>query len=285
MSLVNIEKSRNSGSPVELYKFFSDSFTSPYFFTSAGYPIIYNGNTYVPVAGLKRGTIEIAKDPESNAITVSMDGANELAKKYIKYLPPKSVWLHIYRKHELDTDNEVVLYWQGKVSSVTHHKLIATFQCQPIISALAKNGLEYNFGPTCQHMLYDAGCKLNLATYTFNATILQVNSDILTSGAFSTFTTTSGAVPTGYWTTGFVTRSNGDVKYIIAHGTEISSGYNSSDIKLLTPFEDLVIGEVVQISAGCNHAFTTCDFKFNNTINFLGFPFIGENPFQKRVDL
>jgi uncharacterized phage protein (TIGR02218 family) len=157
---------------------------------------------------------------------------------------------------------------------------------QPLITALAKNGLEYNFGNVCQHFLYDSGCTLNLATYSFSATIAQINGDILSASTFSTFPTTLTAVPNGYWTTGFVTRANGDIKYIIAHGTDISVGYSTSDIKLLTSFEDLVVGEVITVSAGCNHAFTTCDIKFSNSINFLGFPYSANtNPFISRLTL
>lgn len=276
--LIQIEKSRNSGSPIELYKFHSDSFTTPYYFTSTVESQSYLGNTYVPVAGLKRSTIEMAKGAEANTITVEMDGNNDLAKKYLKYLPPKAVWVTIYRKHLLDTDNEVVIFWQGRVSGVTHGAQMATFNCEPMITALSKQGLEYTFGNTCQNMLYDSGCKVNINDYTFNAPIIGINGNTITSPTFSIFPTTLTAVPDGYWVTGFVTKSNGDIKHIVSH--------TGSNIELLTPFEDLVVGETLTVSAGCNHSMTSCVGKFTNVINFLAFPFTSDNknPFTTRID-
>lgn len=279
MSLVNIEKSRNSGSPIEMYKFFSDSFTTPYYFTSSTESQTYQSQTYTPVAGLKRSTIEMAKGAEANAITIEMDGGNELAKRYIRYLPPKAVWVHIYRKHVLDTDNEVVLAWIGRVSGVSHEGSLASFTCEPMITALSKRGLEYNFGSVCNNMLYDTGCGVNINDYTFNAPIISINGNDITSSTFSVFPTTMTAVPNGYWVTGFVTRSNGDIKHITAH--------SGSTITLLTPFENLSTGETITVSAGCQHDLQTCISKFGNAINFLAFPYTSDNknPFASRIDL
>ncbi len=286
MSLINIEKSRNSGSPIEMYKFFSDSFTTPYYFTSSTESQTYQSQTYTPVAGLKRSTIEMAKGAEANAITIEMDGGNELAKRYIRYLPPKAVWVHIYRKHVLDADNEVSLYWQGRVSGVSHEGSLASFTCEPMITALSKRGLEYTFSSTCNNMFGDSLCQVNLNDYTFTAPIVGLDSTIITSPTFSIFPTTLTAVPEGYWTTGFVTRvSNGDIKHIIAHGTEIGSGYTTSQIKIITPFEDLQTSETITVTAGCSHSFDVCRSKFDNAINFNGTPFTGDNPFQKNISL
>ena len=137
--------------------------------------------------------------------------------------------------------------------------------------------LRRTYGSNCSHFLYDGGCKLSTAPFKVDATVLNINGDKLTAGAFATFPDTT-SVPSGWWVTGFVERpSTGDMRFIIGH--------NSDEITLLSAFEDLEPGEVVYAHSGCDHAFTTCKNKFKNEINFGGFPCVPlKNPFEHKID-
>lgn len=56
--------------------------------------------------------------------------------------------------------------------------------------------------------------------------------------------------------------------------------HNGAEITLNYPFRAMAAGMEVTLYAGCDHSIETCDDKFNNLVNFLGFPYTPSlNPF------
>lgn len=75
------------------------------------------------------------------------------------------------------------------------------------------------------------------------------------------------------WYLGGMVQYNGILRLIIGH--------TGSQITLSRPIEGIAVGESVQIYAGCNRFVYTCTEKFDNLLNFGGFPWIPTtNPFE-----
>ncbi len=273
MTYLTYEKSEASGAPVELYRFSSAGFLTPLLYTSNEDDVEYNFETYTAIP-IKRSQPEHSREPAQRELTIELSRDNELAAKYISFVPPKTVWLTIYRYHRID--NQIVVFWQGRVRGVSWQGNIASLNCQPTDSMFARMGLRASYGSNCSHMLYDAGCKVSSALYENTASILNINGDRLTASIFATFPDLT-PVPTGWWITGYIERVlTGDLRYIIGH--------LSDEITLLAAFEGLEGGELMKIYAGCDHAYTTCINKFANGINFGGFPFVPlKNPFEFKL--
>lgn len=275
MSYLVQEKSESSGAPIELYRFSSDGFLDPYLYTNHGDDVTYNFETYTAIP-MSRSQPEHSQEVAHRELSIEMPRDNPLAARWISFVPPKTVWLTIYRFHE--GDSEVVVFWQGKVRGVAWNGNLATLSCQPTDSVFNRMGLRSTYGASCSHILYDDGCKISNVLYKIATALVTVNGITLTAPAFATFPDTT-PVPNGWWVTGYIERPlNGDLRYITAH--------TGDTITILVGFEGLLAGEVINIYAGCNHTFSTCDIKFNNTDNFGGFPFVpAKNPFEHRIDM
>jgi uncharacterized phage protein (TIGR02218 family) len=118
------------------------------------------------------------------------------------------------------------------------------------------------YSPACQHVLYDSGCGLLKSAFGTNGTV----------GAGSTQTNI-------FWTGAGPNYDQGTITF--------SSGVNtgiSATIKSNVPGSYLILAYPLYVAPstgdeftaywGCDHTKTTCQNKFNNLANFLGFPFV-----------
>jgi hypothetical protein len=62
-------------------------------------------------------------------------------------------------------------------------------------------------------------------------------------------------------------------------------GYvDNTKVTILSAINGLKAGDIVEVYAGCARDLDTCLNKFNNTINFGGFPYIPlNNPFTYKI--
>jgi uncharacterized phage protein (TIGR02218 family) len=129
---------------------------------------------------------------------------------------------------------------------------------------------------TCPYVVGDSECRVNLSGSTFIASGVvstvdgrsvfhSTGLDMSASGWF-----TKGVLT---WTSGHNTGRRIDVR---SHGLENTI----SRIQILYPMgRDIQVGDSFSISAGCDNEFKTCKEKFNNAINFGGFPHMPGNDF------
>lgn len=270
------EYSQFDGSIVELYNFYSEGFDTPITLTSGDEEIVYLGNTYVREK-IKRSQPEISKETVQQTLTIILPATNVLADKYKYFIPIRTVWLTIYRFHRVETGTpEIKRYWQGRVRGVEIEGNFANVTCQPIDASFNRTGLHVIYQSTCQNFLYDENCRVNIEDYSQDCVVTAVNKDKITSPQFTVFPDLS-PVPDGWWSTGLLFLPNGDMRTIINH--------TGIDITVISAFENLVPGTIVKISAGCDRLLETCDVKFNNTVNYRGWPYVPQtNLFRDRFD-
>lgn len=128
---------------------------------------------------------------------------------------------------------------------------------------------------TCSADLGDARCKIDLADNRFhgNGTVVAVTA----TSAFSA----SGLqdFDDGWFTAGKLTfTSGGNAGLSVEVKTHRSAGVVTIDLWQAMP-EPIAPGDRFTVTAGCDKRFQTCHDRFNNVVNFRGFPHIPGNDF------
>jgi uncharacterized phage protein (TIGR02218 family) len=104
---------------------------------------------------------------------------------------------------------------------------------------------------------------------------VRFTSVVSTTDGRMTFTVSAGAYASGWFTNGaavFTTGANTGQRHAIKSHVNEASG---SVLSLWTPMGGaIVVGDHVALIAGCDKRLATCAAKFNNQINFRGFPHI-----------
>ena len=254
------ERSIQDGEPVELFRFAKGvvSFT----YTSANESITFNNETYEPRA-ISRSEISETERVDKSPITVTAARDIEISTEFIGDIPPLPITLTIFRTHR--ADGEFITFWKGRVAGHDFQGSRLVLNCESILTSLRRAGLRRHYTPNCPHTHYDSGCRVVKTLFQSTGTLDSVNGVTLTGSIFS-------AQADGFFTGGEL--EFGDEKRLIR--THVMD-----TITISRPITGLVAGNEVDAFAGCDHTLTTCINKFNNLVNFGGFPLIPrKNPFS-----
>jgi uncharacterized phage protein (TIGR02218 family) len=176
---------------------------------------------------------------------------------------------------------EVVLYWvnwqdvsqriimsKGSIGEVKRKELSFSTEFRSIAHNLNQNtGRMYQ--RYCEAKLGDARCTINtnLSTYKGTGTIVSTTGRNLSVSGLGSFTP-------GWFIGGvleFTSGANNGQKFEV-------KGHSAASISLWTlPTEPPLTGDTFTVIAGCSKDATTCKQKFNNIVNFQGFPYIPGN--------
>jgi uncharacterized phage protein (TIGR02218 family) len=166
-----------------------------------------------------------------------------------------------------------VLLRSGTIGEITREG--ASFKAE-IRSRLTDLDVEKgrSYIPTCQALVGDAQCKIALVNAIGTVTVLGSSSDFHCSGlaAFAPSYFTQGKLT---WVTGENAGVAGEVHYS-----------NGSTMVLFAEMPmPIALGDMFNVSAGCDKYFKTCREKFNNIVNFRGFPHIPGNDFLSTIPI
>lgn len=122
---------------------------------------------------------------------------------------------------------------------------------------------------TCDAQLGDARCKvnLNLAAYKATGAVTTASGRSLTVSGISSFTS-------GWFTHGLITFTSGACSGMTF---EVKLHADSTLVLWELPPSAVASSDSFTLTAGCKQDFETCKMKFNNQVNFQGFPFIPGN--------
>jgi hypothetical protein len=270
MSFDSDEKSVATNRPAELYEFAAP--TKTYRYTSASDTIVYAGNTYTPAA-IKRSTIVQtgSQDPTQFTVEAPVDLAFVADQRGV--IPSQGITFTLRRLQRVS--GIATVRKMGKVSSIVRKRsgntqvaIIAIPSLLDIALATMVPGLV--FQSNCNNHLYDAVCTVDRNLYKVTTTVSSIADSLnLTVGS-------DGGHP-GDWFDGgeMIHVASGERRTIL-----FRTGGTSFRIK--DPFPALANGDSLQLFAGCKKRLDSdCLNKFNNVVNFTGFPFIPEiNPFK-----
>ena len=150
---------------------------------------------------------------------------------------------------------------RGKLGEVTLSKQMFRAEIRGLTQHLSQTiGTVYS--PTCQAILGDNACRVNLATCTMKSQVTKVIDK-------QTFIAKALTQKPGYFAGGEVKFLSGDN---LGSRMEVKEFDNSSVTLVLSMGGATQVGDIFTIVAGCDKAKETCMKKFNNILNFRGFP-------------
>jgi hypothetical protein len=297
-------------SPIELYLFTQQDFSTggnlaSWGFTSSNSLVSFNGVNYIPET-IKRGETQMIQDMNKSVLVINTIKNNAVAQLYIAGTPVFPIFVQVYRVF-LDSTGAVpagqsASIFQGRITNCSFSGFEVTINCEPIFTHLQKSGLRRIYEPSCSHNLYDPfTCKVDKISkglviangnFSFSSTlptgvVLDPGTSssnqyiIITDTAFNSYTlaqSDSGIVQTAaYFTGGMVRLGDGSFYWIADH----ISGCLALSTSVPKATKDATATTSITLYPGCDHTLTVCINRFQNQINFGGFPFmIPSNPFS-----
>lgn len=218
--------------------------------------ISYLANDYHKIS-VSRGRIATGQEH----LTIKLPGDHPFSSQFTTIAPGQLGTLTIWAYHRADSSDVRVVY-KGVVRSVAFTKDMSQslLSVVPVSEAFDKEIPQRTFQAACNNILFDADCKVSSASYKHSNVVTTVNGNIITVlgllSAKGNEWANSGVAGFGVLDYRLITSQSGD------------------DCTLVLPFYDNVVGETLDIFAGCDHSIDTCNSKFFNRINFGGSPYV-----------
>lgn len=219
------------------------------------------GNTFfsevISMTGFKQNKDSVADT--TMYITTRRD--NPIALLFKTIVPSRTVWLRVIKNHVGEPDSEAKTYWVGRVRGCEWGPGEAKLTCEPIGTMVKRAGLRLNYQTGCNHFLYGPGCGIDRNKYKAMGTITAIAGVDVYSNVFA-------AKPDQYYRLGFVEMNN--YFYMIVD-------HQADRVSLFCPLEGVSPAEQLFVYAGCDRRLETCWNKFNNGLNFGGYPWAPNN--------
>ncbi len=251
-------------SAVELFSISAPGMTSQYYTdcnTSINMPTI--GITYTPYA-IRRSKISFSTDLKPNGVEINMALNSDLSTARLKgVLAGASV--SITRVNVDDPDNQNLLLFDGEVGAVDIDEDVLTVKATTL-DFLSQELPRREYQVACNWRLFDDYCTLGLTNYQLTGTFSSASTDRKTL-----VSTTFAGQSNDYFLQGFVTITsslNDQVKRNV-------TSHAGNTVTVVPPFPfDVAATDTFNIAPGCKHDVTDCENKFDNIINYGGFPWI-----------
>jgi uncharacterized phage protein (TIGR02218 family) len=268
MTYEAFETSQQSGRPVELYEFRYDNQVLRY--TSGDTEVFVAGNRYQP-AQLSRSQVVQTSDLTQSDLTIECDRDFPPAAIFEPVPPSSVVQLKIRRFHRDDLVKGVTL-WQGRVTDVEFSGGAAKLKCESFYTKLQRIGLRRPYSKTCPYSLYGRGCNLSEASFQTSHTVVSADGASVSVGSLSGSQYAGGKFLLEFAPGRFARRA------ILAH--------SGGDIQLSYGVPELLPGQTVLLSPGCDRTMAVCDSVFSNSDNFGGSPdIVTKNPFDSSASI
>lgn len=265
MPYSTLETSLQDGRPIELYIFTINGVE--YLYTSADQDVTLNSKTYISDFPISRSALEHTVEAPRASIQIKTSRDLPVVGKFAIAPPSEVVAVTILRMHFGDT--EAIVLWMGRVLNVTWSTAEAEIRCESVFSSLKRVGLRRMYQKSCPHVLYSTACGVNRASFGTAATITAISGLTLTIPA-------AANAANGYYLGGYIelTLPTGEVE------RRAVKSHTGSAVEITFPINGLVAGNAATIYPGCPHTTSVCSSRFNNLLNYGGFPHIPQkNPF------
>ncbi|MBV8795985.1 MAG: DUF2163 domain-containing protein [Hyphomicrobiales bacterium] len=252
---------------------FTTATGTPYTWTNVDYDINFNGSVFSAsgplVSGLKyKGSVGLEVDKQQITIaarpTDIINGAPFLIALRDGAFDGAPVFRdRVFLSAPAGTVGGSVRMFQGRISTVDSvGRTQATVTVASDLVILDYDMPKNLFSPTCLHVLYDAGCGIIRGTFSLDGTV--------GAGSNSNTINFSGArAGDAQGSLVFTSGANANVRATI-RSVNVGTSYSLMYPLPFAPTED----DAFNVAFGCDHTQATCQGKFNNLINFRGFPYV-----------
>ena len=255
MAFNDNESSVFGGRPDEFY-LFQIVGGATYRYTPMRLPLSYQGFEYSPKA-MDRGNFNHKKDfSGQDVLSIEVQSDLDLLNNFKIIVPRRTMLVTIFRRHRQDTDLEVYPIFIGRVRGCSWEGAKAVIECDSMASMTKRGGLNTNYQVPCNHFVYDAGCGLAKGDWRTTGPLQSSVGTQVKSPAFA-------AHPDGYFKYGFLEAGEGSYMVIDHVGDTLT---------LLNGLEGVPVGTMISAYAGCDRSLSLCWDRFNNGLNYLGFP-------------
>lgn len=263
------ETSDDTGEPVELYTFTNGG--DLYRYTSSESTETSGVLSFEPVAIQRDDTAEGPEERDYD-FAMRLPSSDPVALLFAGLPPIGRVRVRVQRFHRSDTPTpEVQTVFDGYVTGATYDEnwRSCKLTARSTFSSIGRQMPARTFQGLCNHRLYGASCKADDTDPAFRASTKSVTSqvdNVLTVAGL-------GAFAAGWFTGGYVEDAVTGEKRMVLDDD------GAGALTLLLPFS--AEPSTVNVIAGCDHEAETCQSKFDNLVNFGGFPFVPTaNPFD-----
>lgn len=279
MAVNDYETSRESGRPVELYKFMFGQNSVSYFYTNAEKAITFNGDEYIALPS-EREKISTKGRGESREVTIEVPMDSAVSELFRIFPPGHVVNVIIYQGHiqededpgDWTDDDQFGVIWTGRVLEANRKKNSTVLTCENSEAGMKRVGLRRHWQWSCPLVLYGARCRADKAAATVTTTVAAIsgNSITLTSG----------------WE-GALTKANflgGLFEWDSTAGREYRTilSVSGDTVKLNATVGSLAVDDEVDVVLGCPHTLAGCRDVHDNIVNYGGQPYIPlKNPVGK----
>lgn len=262
-----LEESAHDGQPVSLYEFTLGN--ASWYYSGSAYPVLLGSVEYVPAAISDDGYSHNG-EVGGDELQISMPASLEPATLYEGAPPFEPVMVKLRRYHHGATSEPVV--WSGSIRS-TNRKTsgMLDMTCRSLLASLDQLGLRLTWGRACPHGLYDTECRVDPDDFRVTASVTWRRAASLRIASLA-------GTENGYYSGGYIefTRSPGGILDRIGIASQIDD-----TLTLIGTTDNIAVGQTINIYPGCSRTPPTCLNKFNNLLNYGGFPHLPDkNPFS-----
>ena len=255
MTYENYETSVQDSVPIELYDITYG--TQSWHYTSANAKVTRDGNEYVPTAISRTAVASKASKPV-NTVYLNLPTDDDVARIFSYSHPTTHVSILIRRYQKFDSAEEIITIFEGIVTLGEFKGHKAKLTAVPIESKLQKVMPRQTFQAMCNAALYDGRCMVDRNSHDHTGAILGIAGGSITVNGADTR-------PDGYF-------AGGEIVVGIRRLWVVTHTGNILEIFGQLPTD--LVGESATVYAGCTHDATTCANKFNNLVNYRGFPYV-----------
>jgi uncharacterized phage protein (TIGR02218 family) len=252
---------------LELYKIVIDDSSdgSAFHFCNGDEPFEHEGDTYEPVT---IGRSDMAQGEEINRqnVQIRVPFDNPVAAVYLEDTPDVVAIVTVFRVQDADTSEPTVLtFWKGRIAGTRAEGQQMLLECESVFTSMRRTGARARYQVQCRHALYGTACGVNKASYAVAGTVSAVDDVLLT-------VTGADSEADGYFVGGMI-EFDGVFRFIVGH--------TGTTIRLWRAMPGLAAASSVTLYPGCNRTLGVCNERFNNALNYGGFPWLpNTNPFQ-----
>lgn len=166
----------------------------------------------------------------------------------------------------------ILAWYEGRVAATRLAGNSVQVTVESDIAALQRTILpQFVYQPACSHAVYDPNCTLVKATFTDAGTA----SGTLSTTQVQATTAAIIAKAAGYYALGVLTFTSGALSGMrrAVKSFSVSGGVGTFTLALPLPSAPAV-NDTFTSYAGCDRKQATCVSKFNNLVNFRGFPHV-----------
>jgi len=240
--------------------------TKRYIFSNTKYTT-GDGLTWEPVNG-KPPMLELNEVEKSHELSLALQ--RNQVPELLNWLLGRSGYMDI-DFCKIDENGNWSTIFSGRVSKFTIDLHYLTLSVESIISYGMRSANRFRLNPGCVHLLGDSGCGVDMTNYKVMGSIESITDSTVTLNVTYRAPNVPPTPPENWYQFGTI-EAAGEIRMIVG------STYDTLTLKFA--FNSVSAGDAFTAYPGCDKRVDTCETKFNNKANFLGFPYA---PFEELV--